>query len=381
MISCAYMTSPTTEPTTQLEKIDRCGHLPHRPRVLLGKMGLDGHDRGVKLIARALRDSGIHVIYSGLWQTPRSLAISARDEDADVIACSMMSNSHLVLVPRLIEELKNVGRPELTVDVGGIIPQEDINTLIECGVRSVYHTGTSMLDIVKAVSTATTGHTPLDIDTSSKTATLARNISLIEEGKEVDAPKKRPLSVTGFTGSPGAGKSTLTAAMSTEAVRNGKKIAIIAYDPMSSISSGALLGDRLRVDFNNVDENVFYRSLARVGEDYTTLPEILDLIGGAGFDYVFVETVGAGQNDVAIRSVVDKTVVVLVPGMGDSVQMDKAGILEIADLFVVNKADYDGESALVRELLDIASGREIFETIATQGKGVIELLHHIIPEN
>ncbi len=375
------MTSPTTEPTTQLEKIDRCGHLPHRPRVLLGKMGLDGHDRGVKLIARALRDSGIHVIYSGLWQTPRSLAISARDEDADVIACSMMSNSHLVLVPRLMEELKNVGRPELTVDVGGIIPQEDINTLIECGVRSVYHTGTSMLDIVKAVSTATTGHTPLDIDTSSKTATLARNISLIEEGKEVDAPKKRPLSVTGFTGSPGAGKSTLTAAMSTEAVRNGKKIAIIAYDPMSSISSGALLGDRLRVDFNNVDENVFYRSLARVGEDYTTLPEILDLIGGAGFDYVFVETVGAGQNDVAIRSVVDKTVVVLVPGMGDSVQMDKAGILEIADLFVVNKADYDGESALVRELLDIASGREIFETIATQGKGVIELLHHIIPEN
>ncbi|MBT5409970.1 MAG: hypothetical protein HOK75_06885 [Phycisphaerae bacterium] len=375
------MTSPTTEPTTRLEKIDRCGHLPHRPRVLLGKMGLDGHDRGVKLIARALRDSGIHVIYSGLWQTPRSLAISARDEDADVIACSMMSNSHLVLVPRLMEELKNVGRPELTVDVGGIIPQEDIDTLIKCGVRSVYHTGTSMLDIVKAVSTATTEHIPLDLGTSSKTAMLARNISLIEEGKEVDAPKKRPRSITGFTGSPGAGKSTLTAAMATEAVRNGKKIAIIAYDPMSPISSGALLGDRLRVDFNNVDEKVFYRSLARVGEDYSTLPEILDLIGGAGFDYVFVETVGAGQNDVAIRSVVDKTVVVLVPGMGDSVQMDKAGILEIADLFVVNKADYDGESALVRELLDIASGREIFETIATQGKGVIELLHHIIPED
>jgi len=92
--------------TTELEKIDRCSELPHRPRVLLGKMGLDGHDRGVKLIARALRDSGIHVIYSGLWQTPRSLAISARDEDADMIACSMMSNSHLVLVPRLLNELK-----------------------------------------------------------------------------------------------------------------------------------------------------------------------------------------------------------------------------------------------------------------------------------
>ena len=372
------MTSPTTEPTTQLEKVDRCSDLPHRPRVLLGKMGLDGHDRGVKLIARALRDSGIHVIYSGLWQTPRSLAISARDEDADVIACSMMSNSHLVLVPRLMEELKAVGRPELTVDVGGIIPQEDIEELTNCGVRGVYHTGTSMLDIVDAVRSATESYTPLQDESASVSATLSRNISLIESGQAVDAPTKRPERVIGLTGSPGAGKSTLSAAMASEAVRQGERIAIIAYDPMSPISGGALLGDRLRVDFNNVDENVFYRSLARVGEDYDTLPAILELVGGAGFDTVFVETVGAGQNDVAIREVVDLTALVLVPGMGDSVQMDKAGILEIADTFIVNKADYDGESALIRELLDIASGREIFETVATQGKGVVELLQHLL---
>ena len=366
------MASPTTEPTTSLEKKDRCCDLDHRPRVLLGKMGLDGHDRGVKLIARALRDSGIHVIYSGLWQTPRSLAISARDEDVDMMACSMMSNSHLVLVPRMMEEMKNVGRPDLTVDVGGIVPKEDIQSLLDHGVRSVYHTGTSMLDIVEAVRSATKPHEP--ISSENNTATLARNISLIEVGKNVNAPKKRPTKVVGFTGSPGAGKSTLSAAMSAEIVRRGEKIAIVAYDPMSPISAGALLGDRLRVDFNAVDENVFYRSLARVGEDYDTLPEILDLIGGAGFEHVIVETVGAGQNDVGIRTLVDETIVVMVPGMGDSVQMDKAGILEIADTFVVNKADYDGESALVRELLDIANGRDIFETIATQGKGVIELL-------
>ena len=369
------MASPTTEPTTQLEKKDRCGNLDHRPRVLLGKMGLDGHDRGVKLIARALRDSGIHVIYSGLWQTPRSLAISARDEDVDMMACSMMSNSHLVLVPRMMEEMNNVGRPDLTVDVGGIIPQEDIQSLLDCGVRGVYHTGTSMLDIVEAVRSATKAQEP--IVSTNHIATLARNISIVEYGNTVDAPKKRPAKVVGFTGSPGAGKSTLSAAMAAEIVRRGEKIAIVAYDPMSPISAGALLGDRLRVDFNAVDENVFYRSLARVGEDYDTLPEILDLIGGAGFEHVIVETVGAGQNDVAIRTLVDETVVVVVPGMGDSVQMDKAGILEIADTFVVNKADYDGESALVRELLDIANGREIIETIATQGKGVIELLDHL----
>jgi methylmalonyl-CoA mutase cobalamin-binding domain/chain len=368
------MTSPTTEPTTQLEKVDRCGDLPHRPRVLLGKMGLDGHDRGVKLIARALRDSGVHVIYSGLWQTPRSLAISARDEDADMIACSMMSNSHLVLVPRLMKELANVGRPDLIVDVGGIIPQEDIQPMLEAGVRSVYHTGTGMIEIVDAVRSATTSHENLDINNSSATAILARNISRIEDGVSVEANKRRPNKVIGLTGSPGAGKSTLSASIAAEHVRRGEKLAIVAYDPMSPISGGALLGDRLRVDFNSVDENVFYRSLARVGEDYDTLPEILELIGGAGFNQVIVETVGAGQNDVAVREVVDSTAVVIVPGMGDAVQMDKAGILEIADLFIVNKADYDGESALVRELLDIASGRKIFETIATQGKGVVELL-------
>ena len=259
--------------------------------------------------------------------------------------------------------------------MGGIIPQEDIQPLLDCGVRGVYHTGTSMLDIVEAVRSATKPQHPISSD--HITATLARNISLVEAGKSVDAPKKRPTKVIGFTGSPGAGKSTLSAAMAAEIIRNGDKVAIVAYDPMSPISAGALLGDRLRVDFNAVDESVFYRSLARVGEDYDTLPEILDLIGGAGFDHVIVETVGAGQNDVAIRTLVDETVVVLVPGMGDAVQMDKAGILEIANTFVVNKADYDGESALVRELLDIANGRAIFETIATQGKGVLELLEHL----
>jgi LAO/AO transport system ATPase len=370
------MASPTSAPTTALEKIDRCANLPHRPRVLLGKMGLDGHDRGVKLIARALRDSGIHVIYSGLWQTPRSLAISARDEDADMIACSMMSNSHLVLVPRLMDELKKVGRPDLIVDIGGIIPQKDIQPMHDCGVRGVYHTGTTMLDIVEAAKSSSIEYTEIT-NSGSTLAELSRNISLVESGKKTTAPKQRPQKVIGLTGSPGAGKSTLSASMAAECVRRGEKMAIVAYDPMSTISNGALLGDRLRVDFNVVDENVFYRSLARIGEDYTSLPEILDLIGGAGFDNVIIETVGAGQNDVGIRDVVDTTVVVLVPGMGDSVQMDKAGILEIADIFVVNKADYDGESALVRELLDIASGRKIFETIATQGKGIVELLVHL----
>ena len=369
-----------TDPTTAIEKRDRCSDLPHRPRVLLGKMGLDGHDRGVKLIARIMRDSGIHVIYSGLWQTPRGLAIGARDEDVDCVAASMMSNSHLVLVPKLIDELRIMGRGDIAVNVGGIIPQEDVPTLLGKGVARIYHTGTSMDQIIDSVRECVKEYAPLPCDANS-TAKLARLMSMANEGKlPPNTPLKRPKRVVGITGAPGAGKSTLVAAMAAEAVRRNHRIAVIAFDPMSPITGGALLGDRLRVDFNAVDEKVFYRSLAIVGEDYRSLDQLVGLVGAAGYEMLIIETVGAGQNDVAIRHHVDRTAVVTVPGMGDSVQMDKAGILEIADLFVANKADHAGEAQLVRELLDVAAGRKIYETVATQGKGIIELYEALLEQ-
>ena len=154
------MTTAISFATTEFEKKDRCQDLPHRPRVLLGKMGLDGHDRGVKVIARALRDSGVHVIYSGLWQTPRSLAISARDEDCDVVCASMMSNSHLVLGPKLVTELRSRGRPDLPVYMGGIRPQEDLPKLAEAGVSRCFTTGVGLLDIVNAVHGAVRARQP-----------------------------------------------------------------------------------------------------------------------------------------------------------------------------------------------------------------------------
>src|SRR5690606_5212119 len=144
-LSGLRMTPTSQIPTTEFQRTDRCASLEHRPRVLLGKMGLDGHDRGVKVIARALRDSGIHVIYSGLWQTPRSLAISARDEDCDVIAASMMSNSHLVLGPKLVGALADLGRPDIPIYMGGILPQEDLTTLKESGIARCFTTGTGLL--------------------------------------------------------------------------------------------------------------------------------------------------------------------------------------------------------------------------------------------
>lgn len=372
-------------PTTEFEKVDRCVGLDHRPRVLLGKMGLDGHDRGVKVIARALRDSGVHVIYSGLWQTPRSLAISARDEDCDVIAASMMSNSHLVLGPRLVESLREFGRPDLPVHMGGIIPQTDIPVLLSGGVRRIFTTGVGLLEIVDAVKSEVSALTQA-VPSGHATAQLARDLSLAHLGRPVrpSAPRARPRRVIGVTGSPGAGKSTLVAALASEHARRSEsspalgRVAVVAFDPMSPITGGALLGDRLRVDFNRLEEKVYYRSLAISGEDYATLNDVLELIGGAGFDTVFVETVGAGQNETRIRKHVDRTAVVLVPGMGDAIQMDKAGILEIADVFVCNKADHHGQNELMRDLRDISGRRTVVETIATQGKGVIELYENLM---
>lgn len=375
--------------TSEFEKRDRCADLPHRPRVLLGKMGLDGHDRGVKVIARALRDSGAHVIYSGLWQTPKSLAISARDEDCDVIAASMMSNSHLVLGPKLVEALREVGRPDIPVYMGGILPQEDLTRLAEMGVAKCFPTGTGLLDIVEAVRGSVKARAEKASD--HPVAQLARDISLLHAGQGVrkGAPRRRPKRVIGVTGSPGAGKSTLVAQLVSEHCRRAKqtpgmgRVAVVAFDPMSPITGGALLGDRLRVDFNSLDEAAFYRSLAISGEDYHALDEIIELVGGAEppaveglsgpIDTVFVETVGAGQNETKIRGHVDRTALVLVPGMGDAVQMDKAGILEIADVFVCNKADHPGQNELMRDLREVAGRRPVVETIATRAVGLGDL--------
>lgn len=377
--------------TTEFERLDRCASLDHRPRVLLGKMGLDGHDRGVKVIARALRDSGVHVIYSGLWQTPRSLAVSARDEDCDVIAASMMSNSHLVLGPRLVEGLSEMGRPDIPVHMGGILPQNDIPALLTGGIRKCFTTGVGLLDIVEAAKSEVK---PLAqrVESNNPTAQLARDISLAHLNRPVraDAKRRRPARVIGITGSPGAGKSTLVASLCAEHARRAEqnprlgRVAVVAFDPMSPITNGALLGDRLRVDFNRLEDQVYYRSLAISGEDYHALDDILQLIGGAceagplAYDTVFVETVGAGQNETRIRTHVDRTAVVLVPGMGDAVQMDKAGILEIASLFVCNKADHHGQNELMRDLREIAGRRQVIETIATQGKGITELYDALV---
>lgn len=185
--------------------------------------------------------------------------------------------------------------------------------------------------------------------------------------------------VIGLTGPPGAGKSTLADAMAAELRRQGKTVALIAIDPTSRITGGAILGDRIRMQRHHGDAGVFIRSMATrgcTGGLARATADLAQLMDAAGRDYVIVETVGVGQDEVEVAKLAQVTVVVLVPGLGDDVQAIKAGIMEIADVFAINKADLPGADRLERE---IAGERHvpIVRTVATENAGVRELLQAI----
>ena len=217
---------------------------------------------------------------------------------------------------------------------------------------------------------------------------LARLLSLVESGPEAAVraivrgahDSAGSAHTIGITGSPGVGKSTLTGAL-VEAVRaDGRTVAVLAVDPSSPFTGGALLGDRVRLADLVLDDGVFIRSMATRGHlgglSWAT-PAALMVLAAVGFDVVIVETVGVGQAEVEVATLADSTVVVLAPGMGDAVQAAKAGILEVADLFVVNKADHDGADRTVRELtgaLSLATDTStwrppILTTVAHRGEG------------
>jgi LAO/AO transport system kinase len=191
--------------------------------------------------------------------------------------------------------------------------------------------------------------------------------------------------IAGVTGPPGAGKSTLVDAMATALRRQGKTVAIIAVDPTSRITGGAILGDRIRMQQHHGDAGVFVRSMATRGSTggvARATADLARLMDAAGRDYVIVETVGVGQDEIEIARLAQVTVVVLVPGMGDDVQAIKAGIMEIADIFVINKSDQPGAEQVEREIramLSLGHGRQpaIVKTVATESKGIEELLELI----
>jgi LAO/AO transport system kinase len=223
---------------------------------------------------------------------------------------------------------------------------------------------------------------------------VARLISLVEgaspqlrEVMAALAPLTGGAYVVGLTGSPGVGKSTSTSALVSAYRRAGKRVGVLAVDPSSPFSGGALLGDRVRMSEHASDPGVYIRSMAtrgHLGGLAWAAPQAIRVLDAAGCDVVLVETVGVGQSEVEIASQADTSVVLLAPGMGDGIQAAKAGILEIGDVYVVNKADRDGADATARELnhmLGLGESRApgdwrppIVKTVAARGEGVEEVV-------
>ena len=225
---------------------------------------------------------------------------------------------------------------------------------------------------------------------------VARLISLVEDEspllREVMAalaPHTGHAQVIGITGSPGVGKSTSTSALVTELRRAGKRVGVLAVDPSSPFSGGALLGDRVRMQDHALDRDVYIRSMAsrgHLGGLAWSTPQALRVLDAAGCDVVLVETVGVGQSEVEIAGMADTTIVLLAPGMGDGIQAAKAGILEIGDLYVVNKADRDGADQVRRDLRSMLALAErpegawrppIVKTVAHRGEGLDEVATEI----
>lgn len=226
------------------------------------------------------------------------------------------------------------------------------------------------------------------------TKSLARSISLVENEVEgyrgfLESLPAANTKIIGITGPPGAGKSTLVDALIGELVAQNKKIGVLCVDPSSPFNLGALLGDRIRMSEWHNHPHVFIRSLATrgsLGGLHPKIIEIADVMKAAGFDHILVETVGVGQSEIEIAGLADTTVVVVVPEAGDEVQTMKAGLMEIADVFVVNKADRPDADVFVKNLRLMlapafhknAGDIAIVKTVASQKEGIGELLEKIM---
>ena len=235
----------------------------------------------------------------------------------------------------------------------------------------------------------------LDSFRSGDVRALARAITLTERRdpslrdlEDALRDSAKTPGVAGFTGAPGTGKSTLVDAVVALLRKQEKSVAVLATDPNSPFTGGAILGDRIRMQRHALDAKVFIRSMGargHLGGLSLATREAIRLIGAFGFDQVILETVGVGQSELEVAAVADTTVVVLTPNLGDSVQMIKAGILEIADVFVVNKADIDGYARVVAELrtmLNLAPKTAwrppIIATIGTRGEGIHDLWEAVL---
>lgn len=353
----------------------------HPPRILLAKIGLDGHDRGVKVLARTFRDAGFEVIYTGLWQTCEATMFAALQEDVDVIGVSLLSAAHMTVMPEMLRIRKELGIEHVPIVLGGIVPVDDHPALKEMGIAAVFNPGSPMDEIVETIRSLTQSAQAIDLDRAksgygkSDVRSLARLLTAVQHGDPLNgwSAPTGSAKVIGITGAPGVGKSSFIARFGKHLRDLGKKVAVVAIDPSSPITGGALLGDRLRMMSGSPDDGFFIRSLSSgdaQGGLAPTCTQVVAILNGFGFEFILVETVGAGQGDVAVRTLTDHILLLLMPDSGDSIQFSKAGIMEIASGYVLNKCDLPGADATEAQLRGvIGDAKPLWRVSAIRNEG------------
>jgi LAO/AO transport system ATPase len=366
-------------------------------RVLLAKVGLDGHDRGIKVVARGLRDAGFHVIYGGIWQSAEAVAQAALDEDADWLGLSLLSGAHMTLVPRVINAVRATGNHRTRFLLGGIIPQDDFAELNKLGVEAMFGPGSSIESITDFLKQARPQQQEDGWDRMQQAVrqqdrvALARLLTLCADGRitadQFASDERKPFQTIVFTGSAGVGKSSLIAELLPELERRGKRTAVLACDPQSPLTGGALLGDRIRMGGHPLNpQQTLIRSIAVPSGHQGVSQHLRGLTAAvriADFDLAIIESVGVGQGDVAAGDVADKVVVLLQPESGDDVQWEKAGLLEIADLIVIQKSDLPGADRLAAELtqhFNLPGFRAVplLPVSAAHKRGIAELCDYLL---
>ena len=343
-------------------------------KVLIAKPGLDGHDRGAKVLARGLRDEGFEVVYTGLRQTPEMIATAALQEDVDVVGLSILSGAHMTLLPRITRLLRDQGMDDVLVTAGGIIPDDDVPALKAAGVAEVFGPGTTIAQVADYLRANVR---PRDGVSGGRRVRAARRSSMrpapviggrspaADRGREPHAGRRgrpapalpagrRRAHLVGITGPPGAGKSTLVAALIAEVREAGRTVAVIAVDPSSPDHRRRHArrpgpDAELRRRTATCSSARWRRAATRAGWRATSSAAAA-VLDACGFDLVLIETVGTGQSEVEVAAAADTTVVLQAPEMGDEVQAIKAGLLEVADIVVVNKADSPGAQRTAAQL-------------------------------
>ncbi len=355
----------------------------------------DGHDSPIITINLELARHGVELIYLGYNCPASAIARAAIQEDVHAVGISSYNGGHLAFFNEVAVRLRKLGGGHIPLFGGGggtITPQDEV-VMNRRGVDRIFFAGTPLAKIVSTIIQHYGRPPKMKLSSLRGDFKLARAISgaeisksKIRKAKQIQTLKSQSLKcksfVVGVTGPGGAGKST----MIDELVRcylqqhPQGRVAVLANDPSHPDSGGAILGDRVRMQGHDLDTGVFIRSMAsrgHLGGLALAVPEAIRLFAAAGMPLVLVETVGVGQVEVEVASATDTTVVVVNPKWGDSIQANKAGLLETADIFVINKADMPGAGQSRRDLeqmLDLSTPGDwrppILETVSTTGEGV-----------